>query len=302
MLTDLIETLRLTARLTGVFEVGAPFALKLERHAGVDVQLVMVSRGSAAVLTEGEAPRSLSAGDLLLFTGPGTLTLKDSVASRAAPLKLGTCARRSLAPFEGGGAGPKTTLAAVGLGLSSAPVGGLLTSLPPMLTMPAHGSSALHDAAQLFLSEASQPRPGGLALLSRLAEVLFIELLRREGERSGCAKGDLKALADPQLSRALGLMHGDPARDWTIEALGREVGLSRSAFAARFTARVGQAPLEYLARWRMTRAARLLVESTLPLGEIAAQVGYQSDAAFNKAFARVVGQPPGTYRRTQLRR
>jgi AraC-like DNA-binding protein len=96
-------------------------------------------------------------------------------------------------------------------------------------------------------------------------------------------------------------MHGSPAHDWTIEALGRAVGLSRSAFAARFSAKVGQAPLEYLARWRMTRASRLLAESDASISDIAAQVGYQSDSAFTKAFARVVGQSPARYRRA-LRR
>jgi AraC-like DNA-binding protein len=161
----------------------------------------------------------------------------------------------------------------------------------------AQTSPSLAPVVTLFAREAMAPRAGSLALLSRLSEILFIELLRLEGERSGCKKGDLKALTDPRLARALALIHESFADDWTIESLGRAVGLSRSAFAARFTSMVGEPPQQYLLRWRMTRAAELLAAGAASVGEIAAQVGYDSEASFHRAFRRVLGEPPGAYRR-----
>jgi AraC-like DNA-binding protein len=294
-LSDVIDTLRLSTQVHGVFELGAPFVIELGGNPAIDVQLVMVSRGS--VVARLPKPITLSAGDLLLRTGPGALELADRVESQAPHVTASGCRQRSLEPFRAGGRGPQSVVVAVGLGLLTPLKSALHSRLPPMVVTPNSGNPALTAAATLFMQEAVSPRAGSLAVLSRLAEVLFIELLRREGERRGCEKGDLKALADPQLSQALGLMHASPAHDWTIEALGRAVGLSRSAFAARFSAKVGQAPLEYLSRWRMTRASRLLAESDASVSTIAAEVGYQSDAAFTKAFARVVGQSPARYRR-----
>ncbi len=295
VLSDVIDTLRLSTEVHGVFELGAPFVVELGGTPRIDVQLVMVSRGT--VVARLPKPITLSAGDLLLRTGPGTFELADRLETRGPRVTPPGCQRRSLAPFRAGGRGPQSVVVAVGLGLLTPLTPALYGRLPPMVVTPSTGNPALNAAATLFMQEAVSPRAGSLAVLSRLAEVLFIELLRREGARTGCSKGDLKALADPQLAQALGLMHGSPAHEWTIEALGRAVGLSRSAFAARFSAKVGQPPLEYLARWRMTRASRLLVESEESVSAIATQVGYQSDAAFAKAFTRVVGQSPGRYRR-----
>lgn len=297
VLSDLIDALRLSARVQGVFELGAPFAVVVPRHPEVNVQLFMVSRGTAFVSVDGRKPVTLSAGDLLLLPRAGTLELRDSADSRAPAVALTTCRRLHLGPLRAGGRGARTTLVGAGLALAPQPRNRVLQSLPALILVPANSTPAMAATAALFLQEASQPRAGSLALLSRLAEVLFIEVLRREGEREGCARGNLRALADPQLARALGLLHEAPQRDWTIASLGRAVGLSRSAFAARFSAQVGEPPLEYLARWRMTLAARLLTESDATLTDIATRVGYGSDAAFNKAFARIIGQPPGAFRR-----
>ena len=299
VLSDLIDALRLSARVQGVFELGAPFAVSVPPRAEVNVQLFMVSRGTAFVSVDARKPMALSAGDLLLMPRAATLEFRDTAESRAPPTVLSGCRRLHLEPLRGGGRGARTTIVGAGLALAPQPRSRVLQSLPPLILVPAHSSPALTATAALFLQEASQPRAGSLALLSRLAEVLFIEVLRREGEREGCAKGNLRALADPQLAQALGLMHENPQRDWTIASLGRAVGLSRSAFAARFSAQLGEAPLEYLARWRMTLAARLLTESDATLNDIATRVGYGSDAAFNKAFARIIGQPPGAFRRAK---
>jgi AraC-like DNA-binding protein len=298
VLSDLIDALRLSARVQGVFELGAPFAVSVPQRPEVNVRLFMLSRGTAFVSVDGRKPIALSAGDLLLMPRPGSLEFRDAVDSRAKPLELSACKRLHLEPVRGGGSGARMSMVGVGLVLAPQPRSKVLESLPSFIHVPANGSAAITTTAALFLQEASQPREGSLALLSRLAEVLFIEVLRREGRKEGCAKGNLRALTDPQLAQALGLMHEAPTKEWTIASLGKAVGLSRSAFAARFSAQVGEAPLEYLARWRMTLAARLLTESDATITEIAGRVGYGSDAAFNKAFARIIGQPPGAFRRT----
>ncbi len=117
------------------------------------------------------------------------------------------CPSRSLTPLHAGGEGARTTVVCLRLVFSSPPPNRLLADLPRLLIVPGHATPALAAATSLFASEVTQPRAGSLALLGRMAEVLFIEVLRREGERTGCAQGSLKALADPQLARALGLMH-----------------------------------------------------------------------------------------------
>lgn len=150
--------------------------------------------------------------------------------------------------------------------------------------------------------EVQTRRPGGLAVLARASEALFIEVLRRQGEHHECARGRLRGLADPQVSQAIGLIHRMPGEPWTVASLGRAASLSRSAFAEHFTRVVGESPLGYLTSWRMTMAARMLTESEASMADIATRVGYQSEAAFAKAFARVTGTPPGAHRRNAPRR
>lgn len=300
VLSDVIDALRLSAQIQGVYGLGTPFAVSVPPRPDVSVQLIMVSRGTAFVSIARRKPVALSAGDLLLVPRPETLEFRDAVDSRAPVTVLSGCQR--LQPMRWGGNGARTTLVGAGLSLAPQPRSRVLQSLPPLILVPANSSPSMTATAALFLQEASQPREGSFALVSRLAEVLFIEVLRRESEREGAPPGNLRALADPQLAQALGLIHEAPQRAWTIASLGRAVGLSRSAFAARFSAQVGQAPLEYLAHWRMTLAARLLTESTTTLSDIATSVGYGSEAAFSKAFARIIGQPPGAFRRAGLKR
>jgi transcriptional regulator GlxA family with amidase domain len=131
--------------------------------------------------------------------------------------------------------------------------------------------------------------------------VLFVHALRTAIDGNPCSGEGLRGLADPPIARALALMHDRPQEAWTVERLASGVGLSRSGFAARFRATVGEPPLEYLGGWRMTKAAQLLRESDHSTSEVAARVGYQSDAAFNRAFKRREGKGPGAYRRAHSR-
>jgi AraC-like DNA-binding protein len=145
--------------------------------------------------------------------------------------------------------------------------------------------------------ETARSGPGNRAVLGRLSELLFMEVLRWQlTHLSGGHGGWLAGLNDPHVGRALALMHAEPARAWTVEMLAQEAGASRSALAKRFVDLIGEAPIQYLASWRMQLARRLLRESNAGLAELAARVGYESEAAFSRAFRRAVGVPPATWR------
>jgi AraC-like DNA-binding protein len=151
-----------------------------------------------------------------------------------------------------------------------------------------------------FISEASMPGQGNRAVLARLSELLFMEVIRWQlRDAAGARRGWLAGLNDPQVGRALSLLHAEPARPWTVEELAQRAAISRAALAKRFVDLVGESPMQYLAEWRMHLARHLLRESTLGIGEVAGRVGYESEAAFNRAFRRLVGAPPATWRRAE---
>ncbi|WP_244237242.1 helix-turn-helix transcriptional regulator [Corallococcus llansteffanensis] len=151
---------------------------------------------------------------------------------------------------------------------------------------------------RFMAAEAEALRPGGETVVTRLADILVIQTIRAWLAHAPEARtGWLGALQDPQVGRALVLIHRDPARDWTLAALAKEAAMSRSAFAARFTQRVGMPAMQYLVHWRMQVAASLLREEDAGLADVAGRMGYQSEAAFSRAFKRCVGVAPGTFRR-----
>jgi transcriptional regulator GlxA family with amidase domain len=148
------------------------------------------------------------------------------------------------------------------------------------------------------VSESSQGRPGGEAVLERMSEMLFVEVLRRHADSLPPEQtGWLAAMRDPAVGRALALLHEKPAQAWTLEHLGEEAGLSRSSLHERFVHFIGQPPMQYLTQWRMQVAAGLLQDTSAKVVDVALQVGYESEAAFSRAFKRVVGVAPGAWRR-----
>jgi AraC family transcriptional regulator, alkane utilization regulator len=163
-----------------------------------------------------------------------------------------------------------------------------------------HEAAWWQAAIAHLIREATQPGPGNRAVLGRLSEMLFMEIVRwqlshvNEGRR-----GWLAGLNDPQVGRVLTLLHAEPARPWTVGELAKHAAMSRAALARRFVELIGETPMEYLIAWRMHLARRLLGESPLSLADIAARVGYNSEAAFNRAFRRVVGMPPVTWRQSR---
>lgn len=193
------------------------------------------------------------------------------------------------------------------LGCDAHPFNPLLASLPSLLYMPAGGDShGRGDWVARFirfaLEESLYKRPGGEVLLERLSEILFVEVVRRYLESLPAGQADwLAGLQDRHVGRALALLHASPADPWTIDRLAERTGLSRSALHARFHRFTGLAPMHYLAKWRMQLAAGLLRQSNASVASIALEVGYESEAAFSRAFRRETCLPPATWRHRQHR-
>lgn len=177
----------------------------------------------------------------------------------------------------------------------------LLDSLPALFIVNVRGRPCAEwvESSFRYAARARAARqPGSQDLLARLAELLFVEALRDQIERlPSDAIGWLAALRDPPLARALGALHASVAKSWTTEQLAEEALLSRSAFADRFARTLGVPPMTYLTRWRMLIASQRLRETALPIGKIAADIGYESESTFTRAFTREVGVAPGAYRR-----
>jgi AraC-like DNA-binding protein len=185
------------------------------------------------------------------------------------------------------------------LGCDLRPFNPLIAALPRLLHLP-HGAESDWSAAVLAqaVQAAQQQRPGGAALLERVSEMMFLDAVRRYAERlPEQSTGWLAGLRDRHVGRALALLHGAPGRPWTIESLASESALSRSALHERFTQLIGQPPMQYLTQWRMQLAANLLRERQAPVASIALEVGYDSEAAFSRAFKRATGKPPAAWRR-----
>jgi AraC-like DNA-binding protein len=159
----------------------------------------------------------------------------------------------------------------------------------------------LEATLQFFAAESAQDQPGAETVVSRLSDILFIQALRAHiAALPDCSRGWLRALKDPSMAAVLRLIHQQPEKPWTVEALAQHVAMSRSAFAERFTRLVGETPLGYLTRWRMQKAVHLMLDGDTTLGAIARAVGYETESAFGKAFRRHRGTTPGEYRKANF--
>jgi len=201
----------------------------------------------------------------------------------------------------GPGSAISTTLVCGFIGCDRFPFNPLLATLPRLMHLPAGAESTWSEQfVRLAATESARQRPGSEALLERISEMMFVDAMRRHFDNlPEGSTGWLAGLRDRFVGRALALLHENPAAPWTIADLSRDAGLSRSALHERFTELVGQAPMQYLAQWRMQLAARMLRESQASIVTIALNVGYDSEAAFARAFKRLVGLSPAAWRRKQ---
>jgi AraC-like DNA-binding protein len=210
-------------------------------------------------------------------------------------------ANGALPEIRYGGGGAKTRIVCGFLGCQQLGEDPLLASLPPVLRLDTRDGSAaewIRVSFEFAAEEIAAGRSGSEAILARLSELLFVEAVRRHIDTlPGGQTGWLGGLKDPFVGRTLALIHRCPSESWTVDALAREAAMSRSALADRFTRVIGEPPMHYLLRWRMHLAAQRLRTSHDPLARIAFEVGYTSEAAFNRAFKRFFGTPPATWRK-----
>jgi AraC-like DNA-binding protein len=272
-----------------------------------------VAQGSCWAGIPGGPSVQLSAGDVVMFprgdanvvsSAPGLrgdadfARLRD-VTADPLPLHLAVSGRNVLpaAPNEAGAA--DATVICGFFGCELQPIGPLIAALPRLLHLRAGDDDAgIARFTEQAVAVSHARRPGGEAMLARMGEMMFVDAVRRYADkRSDQGAGWLAGLRDRFVGRTLALIHEQPAQDWTIDELGRRAGLSRSALHDRFVRLIGVPPMQYLARWRVQTAARLLLETRATVAAIALDVGYESEAAFARAFKRVVGKPPAAWRR-----
>jgi AraC-like DNA-binding protein len=209
----------------------------------------------------------------------------------------------SMLPFvlTTGSEGPVETHLVCGFfSCDARPFNPLLAALPRFMRLgraAGPSGSRLDQFIRLATSEAENKRPGSQSILNRLSELMFLEVVRQHMDELGTDRtGWLAGLRDPLVGRALSQLHGDPARTWTLEDLAASAGASRSALAERFTQLVGCPPIQYLKQWRMQMAARRLAEGGVKVAAVAQEIGYDSEAAFSRAFKKFVGQSPSEWR------
>jgi AraC-like DNA-binding protein len=259
----------------------------------------LVGRGTARLEVPGERTLSLSVGDVVFLPHGSAHVLRDAPASK--PVSACDGLRKAdLSPVRLGGQGATTTLIAGFYERTGGRAPALLERIPRVVLLSAAADAMsspwLPGIVQLILAESAAPGLASALVLQRLADVLFVQMLRALTKQEPCKNAGLPALADPVIHEALALIHTRVAEPWTVATLASKVRLSRSGFAARFNEVVGEPPLQYLARWRVARAAELLRDTPDDVGEIASRVGYASIPSFNKAFKRWQGMTPSTYR------
>jgi AraC-like DNA-binding protein len=312
VLSDVLRAIRLTGSVYFDFDLSSPWvaeappARQIARTVMPGAQRVieyhLIARGSCWGHAVGQAPMRLEEGDLIVFPQGDPHVLSSEPGMRAVP-DMAVFARTSTPlpmVYELGGGGPeRARLVCCFLGCDERPYNPLLTSLPPVIHLSAGGTATgwLGTLVGIAVNESRSARAGGENILSRISELMFVEAIRHYVEMLPPSQtGWLAGLRDPVVGQALAALHGEAREAWTVERLARLVGLSRSVLAERFTDLVGHPPMQYLALWRMQLASRLLVEGG-NVSAVADAVGYESEAAFSRAFKKLVGQSPATWRR-----
>jgi AraC-like DNA-binding protein len=314
-LSDVLRTVRLTGAV--FFDVDAsspwvaeappgrvlaPYIMPGAQHL---IEYHVVTRGSCWGGLIDEPPRQLKAGDVIVFPH-GDAHVMSSAPGMREPFDMNTMPRSPHPPLpikiRQGGGGPDGSRVICGfLGCDARPFNPLLATLPRVLHVSEEsGEGWLSHFIRFAMHEASHENAGGECMLARMSELMFVEVVRRylkslPPEQTGWLAG----LRDRHVGRALSLLHERTAHPWTLDELAREAGTSRSVLAERFQHFVGQPPMHYLTHWRMQVAAGLLTRGTANVVGVAAEVGYDSEAAFSRAFKKFVGVPPATWRRQQ---
>lgn len=319
VLSDVLHAVRLSGAIFFDHYVQAPFVGGSPHSAAIAgrvmpgaehvIQFHALLAGSCwGILTDDPGPSTrLDAGDILIFPMGDANTMSSAPGMRAEPnlhLYYRPTDRPLPVVFRHHGTGTEDCHFVCGyFGCDARPFNPLLESLPRLFhaQMSAAGQSWLVNMLRVAAEETELGDAGSETMLAKLAEVMFVEVIRKHIARlPDNSRGWLSALRDRRIGQAMRLIHGQPARQWTLDALAHEVGLSRSVFAERFAHYVGLAPMHYLARWRMQLAARRLEVPGVSIAQVAAEVGYESEAAFNRSFKKYAGTPPGAWRKGRV--
>jgi len=315
VLSDVLRAVRLTGATYFSVKAAEPWAAEAFPAAEVVSRVMpgvehlfeyhVMTQGSCWVGIVGEEPIRLESGDVVVFPQGDAHVLSSTPGMRG---------ETSLAEYDRpvgkqlpfvlrqGGSGEHTIHVVCGfLGCDARPFNPLLATLPRILKVSTRGGSGWLEAlVQLAVAESVEGRTGGECVLARASELMFVEVVRRYvASLPSGQTGWLAGLRDPYVGKALSLLHDRPAEAWTVESLAKEAALSRSALAERFTQLVGDTPMLYLTRWRMQLAATLLRGRGASVYEAANEVGYASEAAFSRAFKKVVGVSPAAWRERQ---
>ena len=271
----------------------------------------MLSGGCwAEIIGSPMEPIYVDAGDIVIFPMGDPNVMTSAPGAPAPPPDLSMYSRpangRLPVPFflnQGRDGGELCHFVCGYLGCDARPFNPLLEALPRLFRAQVSATSKgwLSDLVRVAVEESEHGSAGGETMLAKIAELMFVEVVRKY--MAGLpedARGWFSGLRDPHVGAALRLIHSRPNEAWTLGTLAREVGLSRSGLAERFSSYVEVSPMQYLARWRLQLAARLLDDKTVSIAEAAGRVGYESEAAFNRAFKKHVGLPPGAWRRERM--
>lgn len=311
-LSIILESMHASTALAMTFRMSAPFAIEKSEVAGIPFR---VAEGAPYWLKVGDADWArVEPGDLVLIPHGDrhvmasaksirTMTVADEFSRLGHEEWRAPGRDRSLPRVIAvGGAGELSTIVGGILVFRDAARSPLLESLPHLIHIRANSHpmlARLREALQALLDEAKEGAPGWSIAVCRLAEVIFVQALRAHFSLTGkTTEGWYEALADPKIGKALLLIHSDLAVSWSVAALAEKVGMSRSRFAARFTALLGKAPMEYQMHTRLARAADLLAQGG-SVSAVSAHAGYASDKAFSRAFRNWAGASPGRYRRAK---
>jgi len=314
-LSDVLRTVRLTGATFFEVAATAPWAAEQPPREVVLPKVLpggqhlvsyhVVTEGSCYAARIGEPPIPVEAGEVVVFTRGDAHVMSSAPGLRAEPAtadEFAAIAASALPFFASYGSGhgmPTAKLVCGFLACDAHPFNPLIDNLPPVIKASdagQPGSNWIGQFIRLAQAESANKRAGGEGVLARLSELMFIEVVRRHVESLPAEQtGWLAGLRDPCVGKALSLMHAHPARNWTLEELAREAAASRSVLAERFAALVGMPPMHYLAMWRMQMAAGLLAANA-NIATVAAQTGYGSEAAFSRAFKKMVGIPPSAWR------
>jgi AraC-like DNA-binding protein len=331
VLSDVLRVVRLTGAVFFTAEFSSPWALASPRPEllasivlpGAEcVVLFHILIEGDCVVECGQLPAvRMETGDVIIFPHgqPHTMRSHDHAKVTGIDSVLSKGRRDEFPQVSYGGGGSRSRFIC-GILNCDQRFNPLVGALPAMLLVRSRddyaGIEAIDDRGQhpspvprgtgtwlgttlkFTINEARAARPGNAAMLGRLTELMFVEVLREYMQQVPADHGGwLAGLNDPQVGKALRLLHANPLRNWTVEELAREAAISRSALAERFAHLVGEAPMRYLANWRMQLARQMLREGTHSVQEVALRVGYESEAAFNRAFKRATGSPPATWRK-----